>query len=139
MVGDATHLPNFNENEFDVVLVLGPMYHLPLEERDLVFKDSKKICKTNGIIIFAYINKLGAYLQEGILTSPDIYPNKKANEYVLEKEFDDLRPDLFFYTTPKDIENRAKHFGLTVVKNVGVDFVFNKEQINNMDDEKYKC
>jgi hypothetical protein len=63
----ALRLTGINENEFDVVLVFGPMYHLPPEERDMVFEESKRICKIDGIIMFAYQSKLGAYLQAGIL------------------------------------------------------------------------
>jgi ubiquinone/menaquinone biosynthesis C-methylase UbiE len=57
MVGDATNLLGINENEFDVVLVFGPMYHLPPEERDMVFEESKRICKRDGIIMYAYQGK----------------------------------------------------------------------------------
>jgi hypothetical protein len=31
----------------------------------------------------------------------------------------------------------AKDNGLYVLENIGVDFVFNRNQVNNMDDEKY--
>ncbi|MDR2967782.1 MAG: class I SAM-dependent methyltransferase [Methanobacteriaceae archaeon] len=137
IVGDATDLVNIRNNTFDIVLVLGPMYHLPPDERELVFSEAKRICKDNGIIIFAYINKYGAYLQCGILAFPDIYPNQKANECVLIKGIDDVNPD-FYYTIPEEIENSAKNHGLTKLKNVGVNFAFNKEQINNMDEEKFR-
>jgi SAM-dependent methyltransferase len=139
MVGDAANLLGINENEFDVVLVFGPMYHLPPEERDMAFEESKRICKRDGIIMFAYQSKLGAYLQAGILSYPNHYPNKKTNEFVLIKETDDERPGLFYFTTPEKIKNCAKLHGLEVIKNVGVNFVFNKEQINNMDDVKFDC
>ena len=139
MVGDATNLINISNNEFDVVLVFGPMYHLPPEERNLVFREAKRICKVNGIIMFAYINKLGAYLQDGILSSPDRYPSKNANEYIFVKETSDDAPELFFFTTSEKIRKNAEEHGLEVLKNVGVNFFFNKEQINNMDDEKFEC
>jgi ubiquinone/menaquinone biosynthesis C-methylase UbiE len=139
MVGDATNLSQINNDEFDVVLVLGPMYHLPPEERDLVFKEAKRICKDEGIIMFAYINKLGVYLQDGILTDTERYPNKFTNECVLEKEISDDMPGLFFFTTSGKIGENAESNGLEIIKNLGVKFSFNKDLINNMDDEKYQC
>jgi ubiquinone/menaquinone biosynthesis C-methylase UbiE len=139
MVGDATNLQNIGKNEFDVVLVFGPMYHLSPIERDLVFEEAKRICKNNGIIMFAYQSKLGAYLQAGILSYPNHYPNKKTNEFVLIKETDDENPGLFYFTTPGQIKESAELHGLEVIKNVGVNFVFNNDQINNMDEEKYEC
>ena len=138
MVGDATNLFQIGNDEFDVVLVLGPMYHLPPEERDIVFNEAKRICKNDGIMMFAYINKLGAYLQEGILSVPDRYPNKYANECILEKELSDDLQGLFYFTNSGKIKERAEFNGLKVIKNLGVNFFFNRELINNMDDEKYE-
>jgi len=138
MIGDAANLKNIKNSEYDVVLVLGPMYHLPPEERDLVFIEAKRICKDNGIIIFAYINKLGVFLY-GALSFPDIYPNEKAFECTLINETDDMRPMEFFYTTPEKMAECAGKNGLTVLKNTGIDFIFNCNQINSMDEEKYEC
>jgi SAM-dependent methyltransferase len=139
MVGDATNLSQINKDEFNVVLVLGPMYHLPPEERDLVFEEAKRICKADGIIMFAYINKLGAYLQEGILTDPNRYPNRYTNDCVLVKEISDDTPGLFFFTSSGKIRESAESHGLIVIKNLGVNFFFNRELVNNMDEEKYEC
>ena len=137
-VGDATNLTQINSNEYDIVLVFGPMYHLPPEERNLVFNEAKRISKTNGIIMFAYINKLGAYLQEGILSDPARYPSKISNECILVNEASDDTPGLFFFTTSSKIKENAELNGLKVIKNLGVNFFFNRDLINNMDDEKFE-
>ncbi len=60
-VGDATKLENIPNQCFDVVLCLGPLYHLSPNERELVFAECKRICKNGGIAVFAYINKIGVY------------------------------------------------------------------------------
>lgn len=136
MVGDATKLNSIEDCRFGVVMALGPMYHLPPEERELVFDECKRICKDDGIIIFAYINKVGAYIR-GCSLAPEIYPNKEANDYVLKKAIDDIHPETFFFTMPEEIEERAIAHGLGVIKNVGVDFIFNKKHINKMNDEQF--
>ncbi|MDP4093908.1 MAG: class I SAM-dependent methyltransferase [Bacillota bacterium] len=133
--GDATNLTSIDDKAYDVVLVLGPMYHLPPEEREMVFEESKRICKENGIIIYAYINKVGAYLT-GCFLAPDAYPSKKANEFVLDKGKDDIHPDLFFLTMPEEIERIAKSHGISVLENVGIDFAFNTNIINAMSEEQ---
>ena len=138
IVGDATNLTNINNNEFDVVLVFGPMYHLPPNERNLVFKEAKRICKSGGIMMFAYINKLGAYLQDGILADPSRYPSKIANECILVNEASDDAPGLFFFTSAGKIKENAESHGLKVIKNLGVNFTFNRELINNMNDAQYE-
>jgi len=137
-VGDATNLPEIKNNYYDAVLVFGPMYHLPREDRQKVIQESKRICKTGGIILFAYINKVGAYLRACIDENlKSRYPNKKANESVLKQGVDDILPDVFFFTMPEEMESDVTENGLAVVNNAGVDFAFNASDINNMTDEKY--
>lgn len=136
-VGDATKLSVVN-NTYDVVLVLGPMYHLPPDERELVFEESKRICKKDGIIAYAYINKVGAYLT-GCFMAPNMYPSVKVNEFVLNKGNDDTHPDVFFLTMPEDMEKTAKNHGLNILENVGIDFAFSSNIINAMSEEQLKA
>lgn len=136
-VGDATKLSAI-DNTYDVVLVLGPMYHLPPEERELVFEESKRICKKGGIIAYAYINKVGAYLA-GCFVAPNMYPSNKVNEFVLEKGTDDVHPDIFFLTMPEEVERAAKKHGLSVLENVGIDFAFGTNIINAMSEEQLEA
>ena len=138
IVGDATSLDGIESSRFDVVMALGPMYHLPPDERDLVFSECKRVCRDGGIIMLAYINKVGAYVQ-GCLQWPDRYPNKDVNDSVLRNGRDDLMPEEFFYTMPEEIEEQARLHGLSLVKNVGVDFVFNADVINEMDDRRFEA
>lgn len=140
-VGDATRLDFLSDNTFDVVLFLGPMYHLPPEEREIAFKESIRICKDGGLIAYAYITKTGAYAQACIAENGlgANYPNKFTNECVLKKGIDDIRPDLFFFTMPEEIASDAERHGLSVIKNAGVHFTFNAATINNMTDEKFEA
>lgn len=139
-VGDATNLSDIADESYDVVLVFGPMYHLPDDERARVISESIRICKTSGMIMFAYINKIGAYLRGCIEKKlKEKYPNKKANEMVLTQGVDDVLPDVFFFTMPEEIEHAAIQKGLAIVRNAGVDFTFNASDINEMDDEKYSA
>lgn len=137
-VGDACNLADIADNTYDVVLVFGPMYHLPRAERVKAILESARICKSGGIIMFAYINKVGAYLG-GCLDSEmkANYPNERANEMVLIHGTDDIMPDLFFFTMPEEMAADAASCGLSVVRSAGVDFKLNASDINAMDDEKY--
>ncbi len=136
--GDATSLDGIQAESYDVVLCLGPMYHLPPAERELVFSECKRILRPGGIAAFAYISPMGAYLK-AVMSWPDKYPSEEANDCVLKKGRDDLRPDVFFYITPEHISRRAEERGFTVIKNVGVDFSVNDGIINGMDENKYKA
>jgi SAM-dependent methyltransferase len=136
-VGDATNLYNIADNNFDVVLCLGPMYHLPPEERALVFEECKRIAKNGAILAFAYISSMGAYLK-ACLMRPDRKKNKKTNEYVLINGTSDDTPGLFFFAAPEKIAESAKAHGLEIIENAGVDFTFNDKFINDMSDEKFE-
>lgn len=135
-VGDATNLEDIHDESFDVVLCLGPMYHLPSEERELVFMECRRVCKTEGIIAFSYINKIGVYA--GACVYDNTYPNVKANELVLKRGEDDVRPDTFFFTTPEEMNDSAEKHGLHKLKNLGTDFFITMGIVNSMSDERFE-
>ena len=134
-IGDATDLNKIPDQSYDVVLCLGPLYHLPSEERELVFRECQRVCKDGGIAVFSYINQAGVYAGACIFGS--FYPNEKANEMVLGLGKDDTRPDLFFYTMPEEMETVAKKHGFCKIKNLGTDFFIFLNVINGMNDEKF--
>jgi SAM-dependent methyltransferase len=136
IIGDAVSLNEIEDCRFDVVLALGPMYHLPKDERNSVLLECKRICRDGGIIILAYANKIGAYVN-GCLQIPDKYPDKKLSHSVLKEGMSDEMPGLFYMTMPEEMESQAVTYGLRVLKHAGVDFVFNPEVINAMSDKQF--
>ena len=136
-VGDAMDLSFLDSASFDVVLCLGPMYHLPPEEREMVYAECRRLCKHDGVVTFAYITRIGVYAG-GCVEYRDSYPTALANENVLLRGCDDLRPDLFFFMTPEEINDHAARFGLTKIKNLATDFFFNVSAVNEMSDEKFE-
>ncbi|MCL2250184.1 MAG: class I SAM-dependent methyltransferase [Oscillospiraceae bacterium] len=137
-VGDATRLDSIEDNSFDVVLCLGPMYHLPADMRELAFAECYRVCNSGGIAAFAYVNKIGTYF--GACLHDDArnkYPNKNANDMVLKQGIsDDNAP--FFFSTPEEMEAVASRHGLAKVRSAGLDF-FNLTAIaDKMDDEKFE-
>lgn len=138
-VGDATHLTGIPDHRFDVVLCLGPMYHLPPEEREFVFAECKRICKEGGIAAFSYINKVGVYIGACVHDQArEIYPNEQANHCVLQCGKDDLRPELFFYTMPEEMEQTAAQYGFRKLKNLGTDFFVAMSIVEQMDEAKFQ-
>ena len=135
-VGDATNLEGIDDGSFDVVCCLGPMYHLPPEGRELVFAECARVCKPGGIVAVAYINKVGAYGGACILY--DVYPNKEANEALLIKGTDDVRPGVFYFTMPEEMEAAVTRHGLSKIRNMGTDFFITMGIVDNMDDAKFE-
>jgi len=136
LVGDATRLDGIADESFDVVCCLGPMYHLPPERRAQVFAQCHRVCKSGGIAAFAYISTLGVYAG-GCALFGEEYPSALANQNLLLESRDDLRPDLFFFATPQEMEQTAAKQGFAKLKNLGTDFFVMARAINQMDDEKF--
>ncbi len=54
--GDAIDLTRFEDNTFDIVLVLGPLYHLYTEEEiNKCIIEARRVCKKDGVMMFAYL------------------------------------------------------------------------------------
>ena len=135
MVGDATNMSDLDNESYDVVLSFGPIYHLPPSERELVFSECSRLCKNGGVIMFAYINKVGVYLG-GCLNEPDKYPNQQKNKSILRDGIDDSRDNIYWFTTPEEMENTAKLHKLNVLENLGVDYIFIPEMLSLTTDKK---
>ena len=61
-IGDATEL-KFKEKQFDLVLLLGPMYHLiNKEERVKALSEAKRILKPSGILLTAIISRYASLI-----------------------------------------------------------------------------
>ena len=137
LTGDATRLTGINDHAFDTVLCLGPMYHLPPEERKQVFAECRRVCKSDGMAAFAYLNRTGVYAGACVHDRlRGLYPNEEANRAVLEAGTDDVRPDVFFYTMPEEIEAEAREHGFRKIRNLGTDFFIMRSVIDGMDDRK---
>lgn len=139
-VGDATRLENIPDNSFDAVFCLGPMYHLPPEERALVFDECRRIAKDGALLAFAYINRIGVYA--GACCNDNwrkIYPNERTNRFVFDNSTDDVNPDVFFFTSPEEMEADASAHKLEPIANHGLDFFFASCAIDGMSDEQYAC
>lgn len=54
--GDALDLTRFKDNSFDMVLVLGPLYHLySKQDQERAIDEALRVCKKDGIVMFAFI------------------------------------------------------------------------------------
>jgi Methylase involved in ubiquinone/menaquinone biosynthesis len=138
-VGDAAELSNFADASFDVVLCLGPMYHLPPEKRSSAFAECARICKPEGIAAFGYINRVGVYAGACIQEKfRDHYPNTTTNDYVFRLNTDDEKPGVFYFTMPEEIETEAARSGFSKLRNLGVDFFITMGIVDAMDDEKFE-
>ena len=120
VVGDATKVA-FEENSFDVVLLLGPMYHLDKKSREKALSEAKRICKPGGHIVWAYLNKVAVF--SGLVSTYEFREqiSKEVLTQIIDKGQDS--DGVFFYSTPEEQVTLARKFNLPVVKHIGLDGV----------------
>jgi len=140
---DATNLNSYEAESFDVVLCLGPMYHLTNEcDREKCIKKSLRILKKCGILAISYINKhfvLNSVMsrEKEFLTSK--FVDKILNTGVIkEGEKECFWTDAFF-TSPLEMEAFITKFNAKIIDHVGTDGLspFLKNFVDNMNDEEY--
>lgn len=78
---DATDMSMFADNSFDVVLNMGPFYHLLTEEqRNKCMSESLRVLKKGGLIFTAYIPRY--YLYQMVALTDSNYLDKNFAEQI---------------------------------------------------------
>ncbi len=142
-VADATNLSNYESESFDVVLNLGPMYHLTNEyDRERCIVESLRVLKKGGILATAYINKhfvLNLIMPRYKEFLTNSFVEKVLNTGVIkEGEKECFWTDNFF-TTPFEIETFISKFNIDIIDHVGTDGIspLISDFVNNMNDDEY--
>ena len=120
--GNACDLSAFESETYDIVLLLGPMYHLFTDEdKHLALDEAIRVAKTNGVIYASYCNN-----DTSIYT---FFYKKRILEY-LDKGL--IKEDYHTFSSPEevfelyrksDIDNLMKSHNVTRLHFVGVDML----------------
>ena len=137
--GNATKLKKFGNDEFDLTLVFGPMYHLKsAEEKLAALNEAKRVTKPGGYILVAYImNEYSVityaikekHIKEGIeggMLDESFHCTEKAN-------------DLYSFVRLEDIEALNAQAALTREKIIAADGAANyiRPFLNALDEEEF--
>lgn len=139
--GNATDLSNFEDNTYDVTLLLGPMYHLfTVEEQKKALSEAVRITKKCGTIFVAYIGNDSVILQycfgRGII---NIEPYASLVDPVTFKADSDPS-ELFVLDRRENIESLTDGLPVERINFVGTDMAtyYMRETVENMDDETFQ-
>jgi ubiquinone/menaquinone biosynthesis C-methylase UbiE len=127
--GDATNL-NFPDDQFDIVLLLGPLYHLTEEkERIKALTEAKRVLKSGGILLAAVISRY-ASLIDGLkrnLITDDHFEKILINDLQTGIHLNETgNPDYFttaFFHTPVQIRNEIINSDLKFEKLIAIESV----------------
>ncbi|MCR5186120.1 MAG: class I SAM-dependent methyltransferase [Clostridia bacterium] len=139
--GNALDLSMYDENTFDVTLVLGPLYHLfKKEEEEQAIKEAIRVTKPNGKILIAFILFDLTMLTWGF-QGKNIYENygddKQVSIDFKPNNSEDLIFNMRYFDEVKELMNKFEVKKLCYVATDGVGRVM-REEIDNMNDEEYK-
>ena len=141
--GNALDLSAFPDNQYDITLLLGPLYHLyNKKDKQQAIREAIRVTKQGGIIFAAYVISDGCLLDEGFKRS-----NINVAEYVKNGLLDPETfaaksepKDLFELVRKEDIDDLMAEFPISRLHYVATDgcALFMREAIDKMDDETFQ-
>ncbi|MDE6208546.1 MAG: methyltransferase domain-containing protein [Lachnospiraceae bacterium] len=138
--GNATNLSRFEAETFDVTLLFGPMYHLfTYEDKLKALNEAKRVTKTGGIILVAYVMNEYSILTYGFKQN-NIKNCIECGK--ISKDFHTIseREDLYDYVRIEDIDKLIEGADLKREKIISADGPadYIRQILNAMDEETYK-
>ena len=133
---NATDLSMFKDDEFDVVIMFGPMYHLYSKQDKLkALSEAKRI--TKKYIFVTYI--MNEYSVIEYAFKDNHY--KKIKDKLDENYHIDDKDALFFQVRIEDIDELNNECGLKLIKRFASDGPsdYMRSYINNMDEETFNA
>jgi len=137
-LGDGRDLSAYESSSFSTVLCMGPIYHLSnIKEKEKCISECLRVLEPGGILAIAYINKLAVCASKIKINKQVIYENLD-NIIKTGIEFGDER-DIFYYTSPGEIETLMNGFSAHKIENIGTDGIsyLIPDVLNNLNAEEY--
>ncbi len=132
--GTALDLSKYKDNNFDIVLLMGPLYHLENEaDRLKALNEALRVCKQGGIIVSTFISN-----DMVILTEFDYDPNFfKGDSYNHETFKVNNFP--FVFDTVDDATNLINKLDMDIINIVAQDGASElmADKINQLSDDDY--
>jgi len=141
--GNALDLSAFSDEIYDIVLLLGPMYHLYSEnDKKTALREAIRIAKQDGVIIVAYVISDACVILDGFVTkSWDIFEYMEKGMVDSESFTTHSKPEDLFELVRKDnIDNIMQDFAVTRLHYVATNGItgFIREAIENMDEAMFE-
>jgi ubiquinone/menaquinone biosynthesis C-methylase UbiE len=141
--GNAMDLSEFIDNQYDITLLLGPLYHLyNKEDKYKALSEAIRVTKPGGIVFAAYVISDGCLLDEGFHRG-----NINVKQYIKDGLIDPKTfttksqpKDLFELVRKENVDDLMSAFPVTRLHYVATDgcSLFMREAIDKMDDETFQ-
>ncbi|MBQ3932897.1 MAG: class I SAM-dependent methyltransferase [Lachnospiraceae bacterium] len=137
--GNALKLKKLKDNDYDLVILFGPMYHLiSFEEKVQALKEAKRIVKPDGVIMVAYCMNDYAIIIHGFRDNhfkDSIKDGKITEDFRCNTD----EKDLYSYVRIQDIDKVDEEAGVKRIKIFTPDGPsdYMRPVLNSMDDETF--
>lgn len=143
-VANAIDLSMFRDESFDVVLNMGPYYHLTEKEhRDKCLSECMRVLKKGGLLVTAYIPRY--FVFQYVATSDNRYLDTELAKQIIETgvlRHDDKKcfwTDTY-YSTKQEMENDYHNVGLSIVEHFAQDGIapILRDKIDALNKEQFE-
>ena len=141
--GNALDLSVFPDNQYDITLLLGPLYHLYTKaDKKQAIREAIRVTKPGGVIFAAYVISDGCLLDEGFQRG-----NINVAEYIRDGLLDPETfaaisepKDIFELVRKEDVDEVMSDFPVTRLHYAASDgfALFMREAVDAMDDETFQ-
>lgn len=141
--GNAMDLSAFPDEQYNITLLLGPLYHLyNREDKRRALREAIRVTKKGGVVFAAYVISDGCLLDEGFKRG-----NINVSEYVKKGLLDSRTfaaksepKDLFELVRKEDIDDLMSVFPVTRLHYVASDgcALFMREAVDAMDRDDFE-
>lgn len=143
--GSALDLSRFDEDHFDVILLMGPCYHLlEREERQQAILEGKRVLKSGGVLLTSFISRYAGH-RDAALRDPEWIVREAAeSEEILNSGRLGPHRDgpnfIAYFTHPNEAPALFWEAGLEVNALLGVEGLVGaiEERVNGLDGELWQ-
>lgn len=139
--GDAVSLQKFASDQYDITLLLGPMYHLYIEEDRLAaMSEAIRVTKKGGILFAAYCNNDMTVYSFGFLRGA--FSRGEHNDLINFETFklSSTPEEVFALYRREDVDALMSHFDTERLHYIGTDMLTHliAGAVDEMDEKTYE-
>lgn len=139
--GDAVNLQNIDSDQYDITLLLGPMYHLYTDKDKLAaMSEAIRVTKKGGIVFASYCNNDITVYHFGFLRGG--FNNKEYHDLIDFETFklSSTPKEVFALYRQEDVNALMSHFNMKRLHYVGTDMLtrFMGSTVDEMDEKTYE-
>lgn len=140
VLGNGQDLREFEENSFDAVICLGPLYHISdKEDRVRCIEECLRVLKPNGVFMAAYINRYAVFANMVGRDKSNINDLGLVNIYKIGREFGNDE-DVFYFSSYSEVEETMDKLNVNKMKHITTDGMMSTlaAKINEFEDDEFE-